>query len=75
MCLFETDPVTRRRSSAFISISMSCLVLAIVWQIIPVGRGFHPDFRDFFHGLLYGLSFGFSIGSLFLLRRARLNRR
>lgn len=71
MCLLDHDPVSRRRSGAFIAISMSCLVLAILWQNLPFSRGPHPDLGDFFHGLLYGLSFGFSIGALIVTRRAR----
>lgn len=70
MCLLDTDPITRRRSSAFIVISMSCLVLAILWHNLPFTHSSHPDLGDFFHGLLYGLSFGFSIGALIVARGA-----
>jgi len=73
MCLFDQDPNRRRRSSAFIALSMACLVLAILWRDMPFARFAHPDLRDFFQGLLYGVSFGLSIGALLIARRSRTN--
>lgn len=69
MCLFETSPLTRRRSRAFTVVSMSCLAVAVLWQNTSFAHGMHPDLRDFFHGLLYGLSFAFSIAALIVGRR------
>jgi hypothetical protein len=68
MCLFATEPHSRR-SRAFISVSMMCLVAAILWQNTSLARDLSPALRDFFEGMFFGLSIAFSIGSIVAVRR------
>ncbi|HUB17616.1 MAG TPA: hypothetical protein VL990_03210 [Acidobacteriaceae bacterium] len=71
MCLFDQNPAVRRRSGGFIAVSMSCLVVAMLFPNLGLSRAAHPDLRDFLQGMFYGLSFGFSIGAIIIARRGR----
>jgi hypothetical protein len=68
MCLFASES-SKRRSSALISVSMMCIVAAILWQNTSLARDLTPSLRDFIHGIFYGLSLAFSIGSIVAARR------